>query len=309
MAEPAIVLDDLTKYYGRRLGVAGLTFDVGAGEVVGFLGPNGAGKTTAMRMLVGLLRITRGRARILGQDVSGAPPALRQRIGYLPGALALYPNLTGRELLRFLARMRGLDLGPRIDELAERLDLDLSRHVHDLSKGNQQKVGVVQAFMHDPDVLILDEPTSGLDPIVQREFGALVREATGRGASMLLSSHVLSEVEELADRVAVVDQGALVVVERIGILKERTVRTVDMVFDSAVDPAPFAALPGVTDVVASGVTVGCRVIGPETELLRQAVALGVVRVSTREANLEEIFLSLVGGGEDRGAAPADEVVA
>lgn len=309
MAEPAIALDGLTKYYGRRLGVADLTFDVQPGEVFGFLGPNGAGKTTAIRMLVGLLRITRGSASILGQDVATAPPALRQRIGYLPGALSLYRNLTGAEHLRFLARMRGLDLQERIDELAERLDLDLTRHVHDLSKGNQQKLGVVQAFMHDPDVLILDEPTSGLDPIVQREFEALVRAATARGGTVLLSSHVLSEVEELADRVAVIDRGHLIVVERIGALKDRAIRSVDLTFDAPVDPSALVGVPGVEHVTSFGTTLNCRVTGPETDLLRRAVECGVVTVRTHEPSLEEIFMSLVRGGDRDAVPPADEVVA
>jgi ABC-2 type transport system ATP-binding protein len=299
----------LTKHYGRQLGVADLSFAVDAGEVFGFLGPNGAGKTTAMRMLVGLLRITSGSASILGVDVATAPPSLRRRIGYLPGALALYRNLTAWEYLTFAARMRGLDLDGTIRELAERIDLDLHRHVHDLSKGNQQKVGVVQALMHSPDVLILDEPTSGLDPLVQREFESLVAEATGRGAAVLLSSHVLSEVEQMAQRVAIVNEGHLLVVESIDHLKARAIRTVELRFPGRVDLAPFQALPSVTEVAVRGSILHCTVIGTETDLLRLAVQHGVETVRAPEPRLEEIFMALVRGGEPRADAPAAEGLA
>ena len=305
----AISLTGLTKYYGRQLGVADLTFTVEPGEVFGFLGPNGAGKTTAMRMLVGLLRITRGSATILGQDVGTAPPAMRSRIGYLPGALALYRNLTGWEYLSFMARMRGQDLAPRIRGLSERLNLDLDRHIHDLSKGNQQKIGVVQAFMHAPEVLILDEPTGGLDPIVQREFEALVEETTAHGAAVLLSSHVLSEVEHLAERVAILNDGHLLVVEHIEHLKQRAVHTVELTFPQPIDTAAFADLASVDFVTAHGAVVSCHVVGAETELLRTAVSLGVETVRTQEPSLDDIFLSLVTGGDGHGVGAHGQVVA
>ncbi|CAB4933020.1 MAG: ATP-binding cassette domain-containing protein [Actinobacteria bacterium] len=279
------------------------------GEVFGFLGPNGAGKTTAMRMLVGLLRITRGSAPVLGTDVASAPASLRQRIGYLPGALALYGNLTGAEYLRFLARMRGRALSQRINELSERLNLDLTRHIHDLSKGNQQKLGVVQAFMHSPEILILDEPTAGLDPIVQREFEALIDEAQRQGSAILLSSHVLSEVDHLAGRVAIVDKGHLLVVEDISTLKRRALRTIDLDFTQPVDTASFARIDGVTDVRSRGSQVTCTLTGEETGLLRHAVDLGVLSVRTHEPSLDQIFFSLVQGGDHRADRPADEVVA
>ena len=300
---PAISLSGLTKFYGRQLGIADVSFEVSPGEVFGFLGPNGAGKTTAMRMLVGLLRITRGSATVLGHDVATASPALRERVGYLPGALALYKNLTGREYLAFAARMRRRNLDRDIDDLAERLNLDLTRHIHDLSKGNQQKIGVIQAFMHSPDVLILDEPTSGLDPIVQREFESLVDETTARGAAILLSSHVLSEVEHLAQRVAIVNEGHLLVVEHIGHLKERSVRALELTFPAPVDASRLTALPSVEHVAAHGRELTCTVVGPHTELLRVAVDLGVETIRTQEPSLEDIFMTLVAGG-DQGAAAA-----
>ena len=306
---PSICLAGLTKYYGHNLGVEDLTFDVRPGEVFGFLGPKGAGKTTAIRMIVGLLRITRGSATVLGADVASAPASLRHRIGYLPGALVLYGNLTGGEYLRFLARMRGGAMTRRINDLSERLNLDLTRHIHDLSKGNQQKIGVVQAFMHSPDVLILDEPTAGLDPIVQREFEALIDEAQQQGAAILLSSHVLSEVDHLAGRVAIIDEGHLLVVEDIASLKRRALRTIDLDFPQPVATAPFAVIEGVTDVRSRGSQVTCTMTGEETGLLRHAVDLGVLSVRTHEPSLDQIFFSLVQGGDRRAHRPADEVVA
>lgn len=302
MPTPAISIQGLTKFYGRDLGVEGVTFDVFPGEVIGFLGPNGAGKTTTMRSLVGLLNITSGRAQILGQEVGVAASALRAKIGYLPGAPALYKNLTGLQHLEFLAKMRGVDCSEEIHSMAERFDLDMDRHIHELSKGNQQKVAVIQAFMHKPDVLILDEPTSGLDPIVQREFSAIVDEMQKRGAAILLSSHVLSEVEHLADRVVIVNAGKQVLVEEISRLKEKTVRTIDLYFGAPVNAEVFAGISGIKDLRIYGNRVSCTVIGAENALLRCAVDNGLESVQTHESSLDDIFFSLVSGGEASGLA-------
>ncbi len=307
--EPAILLDGLTKYYGRQLGVEDLSFQVHPGEVFGFLGPNGAGKTTTLRMLVGLLSVTRGRAEVLGTDIATAPPRLRARVGYLPGALALYKNQTGRQYLSFVARMRRRDLTAETAALADRLQLDLDRHIHDLSKGNQQKIGVIQAFMHEPDVLILDEPTSGLDPVIQREFEALLAETTARGAAVLLSSHILSEVEHLAQRVAIVNEGRLLVVEHITHLKERALRTLELSFPAPVDVNRFRDLPSVESAEALGADIVCAVVGPHREVLSVAVELGVESVRSQEPSLEEIFMTLVSGGETGAAAAAAEDLA
>jgi ABC-2 type transport system ATP-binding protein len=296
MPTPAISLQALTKYYGRDLGVAGVTFDVYPGEVIGFLGPNGAGKTTTMRSLVGLLNITSGRAQILGEEVAVTASGLRSRIGYLPGAPALYQNLTGLQHLKFLANMRGLDCNEQIHLMAERFDLDLGRRIHELSKGNQQKVGVIQAFMHQPEVLIFDEPTSGLDPIVQREFSAIVEEMQTRGVAVLLSSHVLSEVEHLADRVVIVNAGRQVLVEEISRLKERTIRTIDLFFALPVKEEIFRGISGIKDLRIFGKRVSCTVVGAENALLRCAVENGLESVQTHESSLDDIFLSLVAGG-------------
>lgn len=297
MPTPAISLQGLTKYYGKDLGVSDVTFDVFPGEVIGFLGPNGAGKTTTMRSLVGLLNISSGRAQILGQEVRVNSSALRAEIGYLPGSPALYKNLTAREHLRFLAKMRGIDCNAQIGSMAERFDLDLGRRIHELSKGNQQKVGVIQAFMHEPKVLILDEPTSGLDPIVQREFSAIVDERQNDGAAILLSSHVLSEVEHLADRVVIVNDGKQLLVEEISRLKEKTVRTIDLYFGSNISANIFEGITGVRDLRVYGNRVSCTVVGGENALLKCAVENGLESVQTHESSLDDIFFSLVSGGE------------
>lgn len=305
MPAPAISLQGLTKYYGHDLGVADVTFDVFPGEVIGFLGPNGAGKTTTMRSLVGLLNITSGRAQILGQEVSVNSTKLRAEIGYLPGSPALYTNLTALEHLRFLAKMRGIDCNEQINSISERFELDLSRHIHELSKGNQQKVAVIQAFMHSPKVLILDEPTSGLDPIVQREFGAIVSEFQKRGGAVLLSSHVLSEVEHLADRVVIINAGKQVLVEEISRLKERTVRTIDLYFATPPSKAIFLSVPGVKDLRVYENRVTCTVVGAENALLRVAVDAGLESVQTHESSLDDIFFSLVSGGDSHGSSSKD----
>ena len=288
----ALELADFTKYYGEDLGIDGVSFTVNNGEAFGFLGPNGAGKTTTMRLLLGLIKPTRGSALVLGKDISGGP-SVREKVGYLPGTLALYENLTGQEFLDFFAKMRGRDCRRQIQSLSERFDLDLTRHIHDLSKGNLQKLGVVQAFMHEPDLLLLDEPTSGLDPLVQREFAELVRETTARGGTLLLSSHVMSEVELLTDRVAIVNVGKLLLVERITDLKARAVRSVELDFPDAVDPNIFEKLASVSRVTAHRNRIICKVSGSETELLRLAVENDVQMVITHEPDLNEIFLSLI----------------
>jgi ABC-2 type transport system ATP-binding protein len=298
----ALELQDLTKYYGSDLGIDGVSFEVTRGETFGFLGPNGAGKTTTMRLLLGLIKPTSGTASILGKDISQGPP-VRASVGYLPGSLELYENLTGHEFLMFFARMRKRDCKKQIDALSKRFDLDLTRHIHDLSKGNRQKLGVVQAFMHEPDLLLLDEPTSGLDPLVQREFADLVRETTARGGTLLLSSHVMSEVELLTDRVAIINVGKLVLVERIVDLKARAIRSVELDFPAPVDAAKFEQLDSVKEVTTHRNRIVCKVSGSENELLRLAVENNVQMVMTHEPDLNEIFLGLISVNANRvGAA-------
>lgn len=292
---PAIETQSLTKWYGRSLGVDNITFDVAPGCVTGFLGPNGSGKTTVIRMITGLLSITRGSARVLGVDVATAPASLRAEIGYLPGVLSLPKNRTVREYLGFIASMRRADAVPRALELCERLGLSPDARISSLSKGTRQKVGVVQAFMHRPRVLILDEPTSGLDPLVQREFESILAGARDDGAAVLLSSHVMHEVEELASRVAILDKGRLLVVDDMPSLKSRTSKTVTFSFPSVVDPAVLQRVPGVRRAEASGTDLTVTVVGGANEVLRVAADLGADDVTSHEPTLEQIFYDVTDG--------------
>lgn len=290
----SISLRDLTKYYGKTLGIEGLTFDVRPGEVMGFLGPNGAGKTTAIRTLLGLIKATSGEATILGRNALVGDVDLRSRIGYLPGIAATYDNYTARGYLQFIARMRRRDLTSKIEEFAERLNLDIGIHIHDLSKGNRQKVSVIQAFMHEPEILFLDEPTSGLDPLVQREFEKMLDEVRSRGTAVVLSSHVLSEVEHLADRIAIIDKGRIVVVDEIPALKARARRKIDLYFESPIKQEDFTGISNIEGMEVADSSLHCVVTGSEYELLKRAVKKHVIEVRTQESSLEEIFLDLVG---------------
>lgn len=293
MSTPTVSLQGLTKYYGTFLGVENVTFDAHPGQVLGLLGPNGSGKTTILRMMLGLLKITRGSAQVFGLDVTKTSPLWRQRVGYLPGELSLYENLTVQEYLDYFQALRGGNYKARIVELCERLGLNPTKDIADLSKGTKQKVAVVQAFMHQPELLILDEPTSGLDPIIQHEFEEIIETERQRGTTIILSSHVMSEVERLADRVAIITKGHLAVTQSIAGLKERVTRSLEMEFPSPQDPQSFASLDGVTDVQIHRNTVICQVVGSENPLLERAVSLGVTSIRTHDPSLDDIFLDIV----------------
>jgi len=300
MTDP-IRTEALTKSYGRRRGLAGLDLEVQPGEVYGFLGPNGAGKTTTIRILLDLIRPTSGRATIFGEEPRSGGPALRRRVGYLPGDFTVLGGQSGRELLTHLAHLRGGVTADRIDSLAGRLELDLSTRISKLSKGNRQKVGVVQAFMHQPELLILDEPTSGLDPIIQQRFLELVAEAREAGQTVFMSSHVLSEVQQSADRVGIIRDGGLVAVEAVESFRRRAVRRVEIEFD---EPVPIEAfrLPDVQDVRIEGTVLRCRLTGRPDGLVKAAARFGVAALKVEEPDLEELFLTYYRGEETADAA-------
>ncbi len=289
-----ITVDQLTKFYGHHRGVESVTFTVSAGEVLGFLGPNGSGKTTVIRTLMGLIRATSGDVRLFGRPAT-SDPLLRERVGYVPGRLELLPRMSVRRYLEHLAALRRRDLSTAIHSLAERFTLDLDATISSLSKGNKQKVGVIQAVMHDPQVLILDEPTSGLDPIGQRQFDDLVNEMRERGTAVLLSSHVMSEVEAIADRIAILDHGRLALVASMPQLRERIERSLDFEFNLPVDASEFSSVPGVTSVRADDNHLICSVAGSERPALARAVELGVRTVTSQEPTLEEIFIAVTRG--------------
>jgi ABC-2 type transport system ATP-binding protein len=290
MTEP-IRTEALTKTYGRRRGLAGLDLDVREGEVFGYLGPNGAGKTTTIRILVDVIRPSSGHAAVLGEEPRRGGPALRRRIGYLPGDFMVLGSQSAGELLTHLAYLRGGVPMGRIAELAGRLDLDLSTRISKLSKGNRQKIGVVQAFMHRPELLILDEPTIGLDPILQQRFLELVDEARAAGQTVFMSSHVLSEVQQSADRIGIVRDGRLVAVEAVEALRERAIRTVEIEFDQPVPGDAFAGVSGLTDVRIDGRVLHARLAGRADGLVKAAARFAVASLTVEEPDLEDLFLA------------------
>jgi beta-exotoxin I transport system ATP-binding protein len=288
----AITTAGLTKTFGDLAAVDGLDLTVEQGEIFGFLGPNGAGKTTTIRMCLDLARPTAGTITVLGLDSRIGALEIHRRIGYLPGELALPTDLTARQFLDFAGELRpGVDRLWR-DELCDRFDVPLDRRIADLSTGNTQKVGLVQAFMHRPDVVFLDEPSRGLDPLVQREFHDLLAEVRARGSTVFLSSHALSEVDRVADRVGILRAGQLVVTDTLDHLRARARRKLELDYDAVPAPAdPLAALPGVVSVHTSGTSLLVSVDGPLDAVLRAALGLGtIVNIRAPEADLEEIFL-------------------
>ena len=297
--EATIEVRSLTKRYGSSRGVEDLNFEVKDGEAFGFLGPNGAGKTTTIRTLLDFIRPTSGTVRIFGMDPRREGVKVHRRVGYLPGELALYERMTGEGFLRAFAELRG-DVEPgRIAELADRLDLDLSRRIHELSHGNKQKIGLVQAFMHRPDLLVLDEPTQGLDPLVQQTFYGMIDEERARGAAIFLSSHVMPEVERICDRVGIIREGHLAMVADIGDVKAKALRRLEFHFAGPVPASDFDGLPGVKDVSAHGDSILLSIEGPVDAVIKEAARHDVVSLETREPSLEEAFLSFYEEGDAR----------
>ena len=290
LTDTAIACRGLTKNYGEGHGLFDLDLDVGRGEIFGFIGPNGAGKTTLIRLLMGLIRPTRGAASILGLDCRRDGLEIKRHVGYLPGELPEFPGARAGYVLTFLAGLRGGVEPQRISDLAGRLELDLGRRYSDLSHGNKQKVGLVQTFMHDPDVLILDEPTLGLDPLMQREFWRLIDEAAARGATVLLSSHVLAEVEAGCHRIGLVRAGHLVRAGSLDELREVRSHRLQVVLGEPIRASDLATVPGLSEVSVDGARVECTVRGPVGPLLDRLVPLTVIELDSRELSLEEVFL-------------------
>ena len=289
-APAVIATSGLTKDFGSGRGLFGLDLEVHQGEVFGFLGPNGAGKSTTMRLLLDLIKPTGGSARVLGLDTVADSLAIRRRIGFLPGDWALYPKQTGRAVLDYLARLRG-GVDPRLrDSLAERFDADLDRPLHELSTGNRQKLGLIQAFMHEPELLILDEPIAGLDPLVQQSFHTLLGEVSAQGRTVFLSSHTLSEVERVTQRLAILRRGRVVVVDSLENLRKVAVQRLEIEFAEPVPASTFQALPGVTEATANGRTVTVSFAGSADAVVKAAAAHEVSAIRPGDEDLEAIFL-------------------
>jgi ABC-2 type transport system ATP-binding protein len=303
----------LTKRYGRRTALSGIDLRIETGSVFGVIGPNGAGKTTTMRLLLDVIRPTSGDIRVLGVPPRLGGPALRRRIGYLPGELRLETRVKGREFLRHLERLSGPVAPGTVERLAERLDVDLGRPVRSLSKGNKQKIGLIQAFMHEPRLLVLDEPTSGLDPLVQQEFLAMVREARDRGQTIFLSSHVLSEIEQAADAVAILRAGEVVAVSTVERLRQQALRHLRIgVEPREVDAlrAALSRLPGLalgaTSQVDGVATLHATLEGAIGEFVRALASHTILDLVVQEPDLEESVLRFYRPGEATDAGAGTE---
>ena len=296
--EIAVMAQGLTKSYGRVRALRGVDLEVQRGEIFGYLGPNGAGKTTTIRCLLDLIRPDGGTLRVLGLDPQADPVEVRRRTGYLPGELQLDPNMTAEGALRYFNALRGnkVDWG-FARQLAKRLDLPLKPAIKNLSHGNKQKVGIVQALMHRPELLLLDEPTLGLDPLMQREVLVLLREAKANGATVFFSSHIMSEVEAVAERVAIIRKGVVVEVAEPVSLINRALHRARIRFKQPVDVSPLANVPGVTVLSQDGTSVLLQVEGEMNGLVKALADFPVSDFETERPSLEEVFLAYYEGDQ------------
>lgn len=294
MSDILIQTEQLSKRYGTQLALNQLSLSVQRGEIFGYLGPNGAGKTTTIRILMDLIRPTQGKASIFGLNTQADSVALHRRIGFMPGELNLWPNQLGRNIVRYMAKVRGNVDMRYVGELTERLQIDLDKRMRDYSTGNKRKLGLLLALMHKPDLLILDEPTSGLDPLMQQIFNDLMRECREAGRTVFLSSHVLSEVQAICDRVGILRGGELKAVETVSKLTHAEFRWVTIEFRDRPLMSNLATISGVQDVTVTDHTVKLRLFGDFDPLLRALSDQYVVDLKINEPNLEEIFLAFYG---------------
>ncbi len=284
----------LSKSYGRHEAIRNIDLQIEEGEVFGYLGPNGAGKTTTIRTLLDFIRPTAGSASILGMDSREDSVRIRRRIGYLPADIALYDRLTGYESIEYWANLRdGVDKA-YVDELAERLQCDLSLKISSLSRGNRQKIGLVQAFMNRPDLIIMDEPSSGLDPLMQQEFYKLVEEVKADGRTVFISSHILPEVERVCDRAGIIRNGELMKIEDVSAMKDRALHQLEFHFATPVPAEPFTDLPGVRDVSVHDSVLRCTVMGKPDALIKAVAKFEVTKLVSHDTSLEDIFLAYYG---------------
>ena len=291
MSEQAIVLNQLTKHYGTHRGINDLSFSVNEGEFFGFIGPNGAGKSTTIRTLMGLIHPSGGNASIFGLDCQTKASVIARDVGYLPSENSYYENMKVRELLQYTADLYGMDCETKMYELSERLNLDLTRKIADLSLGNKKKVGIVSAIMTSPKLIIMDEPTSGLDPLIQQAFYDILKEENSRGATVFFSSHVLSEVQKLCDRVAILKEGQLIGIQSIKELRESGYKKVSLSAKEAI-PRDFFDLSGIANYAetADKTSVSFMYNGNITAIIDKLHLLHLDDVLLEEPSLEEIFM-------------------
>ncbi|MEH7349188.1 ABC transporter ATP-binding protein [Gottfriedia acidiceleris] len=285
----AIEINNLTKTYGNSRGITDISFNIEEGEIFGFIGPNGAGKSTTIRTLLSLIYPTSGSAKIFGKDCVQFAPEIKKEIGYLPSEVFYYDNMKVMDLLKYSASFYKKDCTKRIKELAEVMDLDLTKKIDDLSLGNKKKVGIVQGLLHEPKLIILDEPTSGLDPLMQQRFFDLLEEENKKGATILFSSHILSEVQRLCDRVAIIKEGKIVTVEKISTLQENNYKRFKIDIQNGVNPN-FFNMPGVNNIEIKGKTISFIFKGNINKVLKKIAEIEIENLWIEEPDLEEIFL-------------------
>lgn len=297
MSENSVVIETigLTKYFGKFKAIDNLNFTVKKGEIFGYLGPNGAGKTTTIRSILNFIQPSKGEARVFGMDSSKFSMQILKKIGYLPGELHLYNNLSGKDLLKYLGNLHRKYNKALVEDLASRLNVDLNKKIKALSHGDKQKLGIINAFMGEADLLILDEPTSGLDPLVQSDFNQMLLEAKKKGKTIFISSHILPEVERICDRVAIIREGKLIVTEEIETLKTKAIRPLSVTFEVAPKAEDFKSATGVKDVKSDGKVLHCSVVGTLDSFIKDIAKYKVVNIVTEEPNLEEIFMSYYRG--------------
>ena len=287
----------LTKHYGDVAAVVDADMDVRRGEVFGYLGPNGAGKTTTIRMLLDHIRPTSGTASVFGMDCRAESVSIKRRLGYLPGEFSLYDSMTGDEVLTYMANLRGGVDWDYTRDISERLDANLDRKFSQLSRGNKQKVGLIQAFMHKPELVVLDEPTGGLDPLVQQAFYEMIDEVKADGRTVFFSSHNLPEVERVCDRVAFIRGGRLIAVEDIGDIVQKAFHRFEARIEDDFTAEEFETLPGVSAVSVSGDTLTFDVIGSPDAVVKTLARHSVTKLFTHESALEDVFLAYYSEGE------------
>lgn len=294
-----IEISNLSKTYGEIVAVNGVEFSVPRGEIFGYLGPNGAGKTTTIRMIMNFLTPSKGEIRVFGMNSSKEYLQIHKRIGYMNSDMKFYEHLTGNEMLLFLSNLRGGVDKDNVERLSEKLDIDLSLKIRNLSRGNKQKIALIQAFMHRPELVILDEPSNGLDPLMQQQFNEIVKQSIADGSTVFLSSHILPEVEALCDRVAIIKEGVLVAEERVDVLKKNSVQKFEIIFSVKPPENIFQQVRGISNISIDDRVVTCSIIGVIDPFIKEAANFDVESFKSFETDLEDIFLSFYKGSEPK----------
>ena len=285
-----VKVSNLTKFYGKTKGIEKVSFEIHEGEIYGLMGPNGAGKTTTLRSMLNLISSDSGKTNILGKDVNELSSKEIRNISYLPGEFEMYSNLTGKQYLTYISNLRNAKTN-NIHLLSDQLDLDLNKKINALSKGNKQKIGIVQAFMNSPKLAILDEPTSGLDPLKQQEFQNIVKEQNKKGCSVLLSSHILNEIEDLCEKVGIIKDGTLIASEQISALKNKTIKKYEVTFENPPSENKLSEIKGIYDLKIKDEIATFTIKGNIDDMIKTISKFTVINLRILEPDLEEIFLT------------------